>query len=704
MAAPFRYGPDILVNSTTVNDQFQPCISGLADGRFVVVWSDDGQAFGGLPNCGVRMQIFNSDGTTVLPEVLVSTITTDDQLQPVVTSLADGSFVVAWTDSSLAAGDVSSYGIFAQRFSASGVALGALIDVNLVTAGAQTAPSLIPLDDGRFVICWTDMSLTEGDLLSGDVRAQIFNGDGSRAGQEFLVNSMRIRDQFDAQATALDDGRFAVVWTDDSQRPSAGLIDDLSGLSVRMQIFNANGTRSGAEILVNTTIESDQFQPSITALANGSIVLVWTDASSVAGSSFMDLRAQLFSPDGTRMGGEFIVNSRFDVTHDTPVIAALADGRFVVAWSEAGTALYGQLFDADGMRSGAEFRICPATSLTPQSYLEPTITTLADGRFVVAWTDASPLGGDAFGSAIRSQIFDPREMSVYLNGTLANDHFVGTLFGDNLAGWLGNDTLAGAGGDDWLSGGNGADDLAGGKGNDQLFGGDGNDNLKGGIGSDGLEGGAGNDNLNGGAGADVMIGGLGSDIYTVDSQSDLVVELAGEGSDRVLSATLAINLALHANVENATLLGTASLSAAGSGVANSLFGNSGNNLLFGLAGDDKISGAAGFDSISGGLGRDVLTGGSEADVFIFASAAETGLGAVADTIVDFTCGIDQINLSDFMAEGTFIGSAAFAGIANQLRYDPGTGVLSGDTDGDQVADFSVKLSPGLAMTAGDFAF
>jgi Ca2+-binding RTX toxin-like protein len=62
-----------------------------------------------------------------------------------------------------------------------------------------------------------------------------------------------------------------------------------------------------------------------------------------------------------------------------------------------------------------------------------------------------------------------------------------------------------------------------------LQGGGGEDELYGGGGSDVLFGGAGDDYLDGGAGGDTMAGGMGDDWYMVNTGSDEVLELPGEG-------------------------------------------------------------------------------------------------------------------------------------------------------------------------------
>jgi hypothetical protein len=127
-----------------------------------------------------------------------------DQYQPTVAALAGGGYVVAWTSFTQ---DGSGGGVYAQRYSAGGVALGTEFQVNTTTLNSQYLPKTAALADGGFVVTWVSF-LQDG---SGEgVYAQRYAADGSAAGAEFRVNTTTLQDQLYPSVTALAGGGFLV--------------------------------------------------------------------------------------------------------------------------------------------------------------------------------------------------------------------------------------------------------------------------------------------------------------------------------------------------------------------------------------------------------------------------------------------------------------------------------------------------------------
>ncbi len=150
-----------------------------------------------------------------------------------------------------------------------------------------------------------------------------------------------------------------------------------------------------------------------------------------------------------------------------------------------------------------------------------------------------------------------------------------------------------------------------------------------------------------------------------------------------------ISIALGAVIENAV---------GGSG-KDIILGNKSKNSLLGGIGNDILNGLAGNDSILGGLGKDNLTGGLGKDTFIFNSKNEIGKGAIRELITDFTHKQkDKIDLRGIDANSklagnqafTYLASNAFDGEAGELRFV--NHILSGDINGDQVADFAMTIN------------
>jgi hypothetical protein len=398
-----KVGGEIFVNTQTAGGQVSPTTTGLTNGGFVVTWQDAGSATGDISAQNIKTQLFDASGAKVGSEFLVNTQTANTQYAPTITGLTNGGFVVTWYDYSGTLGDPDG-GIKAQIFDASGAKVGSEFLVNTQTASEQLSPTITGLTTGGFVVTWYDQSGTLGDNSGVSIKAQVFNANGAKTGTEFLVNTQTAADQITPTITGLTNGGFVVTWHDYS-----GTLGDNSGASIKAQVFNASGVKVGSEFLVNTQTASDQRSPTITGLTNGGFVVTWYDASGTLGdNSGTSVKAQVFDATGVKVGSEFLVNTQTFNHQQYPTITGLTNGGFVVTWHDYS----GTLGDSSGLSIKAQVFDASGVKVgteflvntqTTADQTMPTITGLTNGRFVVTWQDWSGNPSDAYN--IKAQVF-----------------------------------------------------------------------------------------------------------------------------------------------------------------------------------------------------------------------------------------------------------------------------------------------------------
>ncbi|HVQ08006.1 MAG TPA: calcium-binding protein [Allosphingosinicella sp.] len=187
-------------------------------------------------------------------------------------------------------------------------------------------------------------------------------------------------------------------------------------------------------------------------------------------------------------------------------------------------------------------------------------------------------------------------------------------------------------------------------------------NLVGTAGGDTLTGGAGDDMLDGAGGADTLSGGRGNDIYIVDNASDLIHELAGEGSDLIYTS---VSYALGTGEEVEALStrvhgGTEAIYLIGNGFAQTIVGNAGANLIDGRGGADVMAGLAGDDSyvVDNALDQ-ILEGiGQGNDSIITSVSYVLSSNQEIETLTTQThAGTDDLFLTGNQYNNTLIGNA-----------------------------------------------
>jgi Ca2+-binding RTX toxin-like protein len=438
---PIAISPEFLVNSTTSGNQSTPYVTLLSNGRLFATW----ESADGANSFDIRGRLFNADGSAFGNDFLVSSTVAGEQRYASAAALTNGRFFVTWQSPEGANG----LDIRGRVFNADGTPAGNDFIVNTVRGGNQRDVATTALSDGRYVVTWSSGAAT------AEVKARVYNANGTAVGAEFTVNSTAARAQTTPQIDALSNGRFIVTWISND---SAATSEDVRG-----RIFESNGRAVGTDFKINTSGPFDDTEVAVTSLGGGRFAVVWkSNEGSVANTT--DIRARFYDDNGKALSKDFIVNTTRVNAQELPSLTQLADGRVLMVWDGEETGgtgfdIRGRLFTREGVAIGSDFVI---NSSTAELQDFPSVTAMRDGRAMIVWRDADASPQDDIDGAI----IDPR----IFTGTAAGERWIGGGLSDTISGDGGNDFLSGLAGRDNISGGEGDDRITGGGGADTLAG------------------------------------------------------------------------------------------------------------------------------------------------------------------------------------------------------------------------------------------
>jgi hypothetical protein len=429
---------ELLVDSKVYQSEViasDPVITALSDGRVLVSWYD-GQNPAGSDIYG---QYVTSAGELAGAPFVVNTTLAENQSKPAIAGLASGGFVVAW-QSLLQDGDLA--GVYTRLFDIAGVG-GSEILVNTSTAGNQVNAYVMARADGGFVVGWVDSAAAP----QGQVYLQSYTKDGELQGVNQVVSVddvNTINNSENIEFAELRDGSLVAVWN--AWRGSQNIYGrTFSVRSVEVEPpLKTVGFTSVITQLNATTTAGDQINPSVAALPSNQFVMTWSDRASNDGDRG-GIFGRIYDETLTPLTSEFLVNTLTSDWQSKSNIASAPNGNFMAIWHQANGFVEGQLFDATGVKLGAQFTVqegfnglsdvvADATgnfwvvstvnngagyinkysntgellvdSKVYQSEViasDPVITALSDGRVLVSWYDGqNPAGSDIYGQYVTS--------------------------------------------------------------------------------------------------------------------------------------------------------------------------------------------------------------------------------------------------------------------------------------------------------------
>ena len=169
---------------------------------------------------------------------------------------------------------------------------------------------------------------------------------------------------------------------------------------IYFQRYNNDGSELGDETLVNTRWEGRQWQSDVSGLTDGGFVITWRDGEDDTDNIFL----QRFDASGGKVGSETRVNTATTYWQSLDHVAGLSGGGYIVMWSSY---VYGnsydvhaQQYDADGNAVGGETRI---NTTTENSQTPGGIIPLSDGGYLITWSSRDQ---DGDGNGVYFQRYD----------------------------------------------------------------------------------------------------------------------------------------------------------------------------------------------------------------------------------------------------------------------------------------------------------
>jgi Bacterial Ig domain/RTX calcium-binding nonapeptide repeat (4 copies) len=386
------------------------------------------------------MPILTALGT----DTLVNTNTADGQISPRVVALAGGKYMVIWVGSVILpvvltggtfAPAYANADIRAQIYNADGTPSGGEIVINTTTAGAQLRPVVAQLSDGNILITWHDGVGPAGgpsETTSNTIRAQEFTSAGVATGTEFAIGSSNGR-LHSLAATAT--GGFVVTYQ------QGGVGGALAAGNIVTQVYNSSNAQTSSFIVDNTLLLAN---PTYTTVeADGDIIIFWIDRN--PGTGVASWRSTRFDTNGNVLGDQTFP-TQYTITG---AISLATGGHMFFGFYNPG---FGQPISIFAeMRSGdGSLGRTVDVAVVPAVVGSITATPLANGGFLFSWGVDSDLG-TGVNAEIMAQAFNaignPIGAAFQINATTALNQSVPSLIqltdGDIVAAWVDDSLLNG---------------------------------------------------------------------------------------------------------------------------------------------------------------------------------------------------------------------------------------------------------------------
>ncbi|QZH74141.1 MAG: hypothetical protein JY451_10355 [Erythrobacter sp.] len=489
----------VLINGISVPDGADdsgPRIVQLADNRLLIAWVESGD---------IRGRILNEDGTSSVPEFIITNNASLNFSTMELVALEDGGYYTVFRDDTVG----RLLGVRGNNGGQVGVTI--IISNDADGAGGNIGDFSASLTtDGRILVSWENGEIYTEILDPRELNTPINADPGDGQITDRLATSNTINGAATDDIIYGLDGNDTLFGNDGDDTLDGGTGDDtlVGGLGDDTYLIDSAGD-------VAAEFAGEGFDRIISSLNFFASAALYShfEAFELAGTA-TELR-------GNQQANELVANAALG-----SVLTGLGGGDLLVGG--AGDDFLNGGLGNDVMRGGAG---------------DDTYFVFEAGDLVAELEgEGIDIVRSAVNYALGLHVEDLRlagaAATVGTGNSLANRIFGGSA-GATLSGLGGDDTISGSNTADIIDGGNGADRLLGNGGEDTIHGGEGDDIINGGTNIDTLHGDGGNDLILGGIGNDILFGGAGSDTLRGEANSDT---LHGEDGADILDGGDGVDL------------------------------------------------------------------------------------------------------------------------------------------------------------------
>jgi hypothetical protein len=313
-------GPETVVNTTVAGEQELPSVAMDPSGSvMVVVWRSIGPA-DSMYDIRARWYL---GGAPAGPDIVVNTTRAFSQANPDLSVDSLGNAVIVWDSWYQDGGD---RGVYGRRFGPSSAPLGDEFRLSTTTAYSQAKPAIAHLSTSQFVTVWESWGQDAPGEAGYGVIGRIWNGDGSPASAEFLVNTYTADYQWYAAVRDLGPDRFAVAWCSWGEDGGEG--------GIYCRLFDVHGVPLTGEIPVNNSTANYQWLPRICRRGADGLAIAWSSWKQDGSREGVMVRS--FDAVGRPLTFEQAVNQYTNSYQWEPDVAQMPGGDLLVVWSTWG--------------------------------------------------------------------------------------------------------------------------------------------------------------------------------------------------------------------------------------------------------------------------------------------------------------------------------------------------------------------------------